>query len=64
MEGWERMASGNSEVSSGWRCKLQSHRVANEAELIEVRVDTVVVVVGGGVDWQKCTISGAADKAS
>ena len=47
MEGWERMASGNSEVSSGWRCKLQSHRVANEAELREVRVDTVVVVVGG-----------------
>ena len=48
MEGWERMASGNSEVSSGWRCKLQSHRVANEAELREVRVDTVVVVVVGG----------------
>ena len=47
MEGWERMASGNSEVSSGWRCKLQSHRVANEAEFREVRVDTVVVVVGG-----------------
>ena len=47
MEGWERMASGNSEVSSGWRCKLRSHQVANEAELIEVRVDTVVVVVGG-----------------
>ena len=47
MEGWERMASGNSEVSSGWRCKLRSHQVANEAELREVRVDTVVVVVGG-----------------
>ena len=47
MEGWERMASGNSEVSSGWRCKLRSHQVANEAELGEVRVDldTVVVVV-------------------
>ena len=57
------MASGNSEVSSGWRCKLRSHQVANEAELGEVRVDTVVVV-RGGVDWQKCTISGAADKAS
>ena len=48
MEGWERMASGNSEVSSGWRCKLRSHQVANEAELSEVRVDTVVVVVVGG----------------
>ena len=50
MEGWERMASGNSEVSSGWRCKLRSHQVANEAELGEVRVDldTVVVVVVGG----------------
>ena len=58
------MASGNSEVSSGWRSKLRSHQVANEAELSEVRVDTVLVVVVGGVDWQKCTISGAADKAS
>ena len=46
MEGWERMASGNSEVSSGWRCKVRSHQVANEAELGEVRVDTVVVVGG------------------
>ena len=47
MEGWKRMASGNSEVSSGWRCKLRSHQVANEAEFREVRVDTVVVVEGG-----------------
>ena len=48
MEGWERMASGNSEVSSGWRCKQRSHQVANEAELGEVRVDTVVGVLVGG----------------
>ena len=48
MEGWERMASGNSEVSSGWRCKLRSHQVANEAELREVREDLDTVVVVGG----------------
>ena len=30
------------------RMEVRSHQVANEAELIEVRVDTVVVVVVGG----------------